>query len=471
MRAEHPDPFMVLGLHELDGRLVVRTLIPGAETVEVIDAASGTAVSRLERVDDGGLFAGFLPRKKQRFAYRLKARRGDDCWEIDDPYRFSPVLGALDEHLISEGAHLDLDRRLGAHRIVHEGVTGTHFAVWAPNAARVSVVGDFNAWDGRRHMMRRRGVSGVFEIFAPGVGDGDAYKYEIRTRKGRLLLKADPVGFGAEAPPKTASVVRDLSVLSGTDPDWVAGREARNATTAPISIYEVHLGSWRRGDGNRYLSYRELAETLVPYVADMGFTHVELLPVSEYPFDGSWGYQPTGLFAPTSRYGSPADFKALVDAFHAAGVAVILDWVPGHFPGDAHGLAEFDGTALYEHVDPRRGFHPDWHTYIYNYDRREVANFLIANALYWPRVYGIDGLRVDAVASMLYLDYSREPGEWVPNIHGGRENLEAIAFLKRMNEIIYGRIPGITTIAEESTAWPGVSRPTDTGGLGFGYKW
>ena len=471
MQAQHGDPFSVLGLHEIGGRPVIRALVPGAEHVEVIDRASGRKISRLERIDDGGLFAGFVPRRVSRLDYLLEARRGEDRWLVDDPYRYSPVLGTLDEYLIAEGSHLDLDRRLGAHPLVHEGSAGTLFAVWAPNAKRVSVVGDFNGWDGRRHVMRRRGSSGVHEIFAPGVGEGDVYKYEICCRDGRLLLKADPLAFGAEKPPKTASVVRDLSKLPEPDSGWIAGRAARNATTAPISIYEVHLGSWRRGENNRYLTYRELAEVLVAHVVDMGFTHVELLPISEYPFDGSWGYQPTGLFAPTSRYGTAADFLELVAAFHRAGIAVILDWVPGHFPSDAHGLAEFDGTALYEHADPQRGFHPDWHTFIYNYGRREVANFLIANALYWPRVYGIDGLRVDAVASMLYLDYSRKPGEWVPNIHGGRENLEAIAFLKRMNETVYDRICGVTTIAEESTAWPGVSRPTDAGGLGFGYKW
>ena len=348
---------------------------------------------------------------------------------------------------------------------------GTHFAVWAPNAERVSVVGDFNVWDGRRHPMRRRGPTGVWETFIPGLGEGATYKYEIRGHNGYVgPLKADPVGFGSEHPPANASVVRKI-VGEFHDQDWLAGRAARHSIDAPISIYEVHLGSWRRAPGDRMLSYIELAEQLVDYVADMGFTHIELLPISEFPFDGSWGYQPVGMYAPTIRHGTPAEFRALVDAAHRKGLGILLDWVPGHFPTDPHGLGRFDGTPLYEHADPREGFHQDWNTLIYNYGRIEVANYLVSNALYWLEEYHIDGLRVDAVASMLYRDYSRKDGEWIPNKDGGRENYEAIALLQRMNTTVYGEVPGIMTAAEESTAFPGVSRPVDHGGLGFGFKW
>jgi 1,4-alpha-glucan branching enzyme len=359
--------------------------------------------------------------------------------------------------------------------MVLAGVAGVGFAVWAPNARRVSVVGDFNRWDGRRHPMRLRVECGVWELFIPGIKDGALYKYEIKARWGEVLpLKSDPFGFRAERPPSTASVVFDLNRgRAPEDPTWPAIRQRINQRDAPISIYEVHLGSWRRKpeEGNRYLTYAEMGETLVPYVKEMGFTHVEILPPSEYPFDGSWGYQPTGLYAPTSRFGTPEEFRKLVGRFHEAGIGVLIDWVPGHFPSDAHGLAWFDGTALYEHADPRKGLHRDWDTLIYNYGRNEVANYLIANAIYWIREHGVDGLRVDAVASMLYLDYSRAPGEWIPNEFGGRENLEAIRFLRRTNEIVFAEGAGATTAAEESTAWPMVSRPTYLGGLGFGFKW
>ncbi|ETA53670.2 glycogen branching protein [Rhodobacteraceae bacterium PD-2] len=469
----HGDPFSVLGLHgQPDGTLVARVFRPGAEGAQVLDA-NGKRVATLEPVSDG-LFAGPIPRRKTRFPYRLRFTRGPDTWEEGDPYAFGPVLGEIDEYLLGEGTHGSLWDALGAHVRIHDGVSGVHFAVWAPNARRVSVVGGFNDWDGRRHVMRRRGQTGVHEIFIPDLGEGAVYKYEIMGASGEVMpLKADPVGFGAELPPATASVVRDLDGYDWRDGDWMAARGAAHRIDKPISVYEVHLESWRRvpEDGNRSLTYREHAEQLVGYAADMGFTHIELTPISEYPFGGSWGYQPVGLFAPTSRFGTPEDFRAMVDAAHAAGLGVIIDWVPGHFPSDAHGLARFDGTALYEHADPKEGYHPDWNTLVYNYGRTEVRNFLISNAKFWAEEYHIDGLRVDAVASMLYRDYSRKEGEWVPNEHGGRENLEAISFLRQMNEQVYAACPDIMTIAEESTAFPGVSAPTDHGGLGFGFKW
>jgi 1,4-alpha-glucan branching enzyme len=388
---------------------------------------------------------------------------------LKDPYSFRRILSDFDLYLLGEGNHLKLYDKLGAHITEMEGVAGVAFVVWAPNAKRVSVVGDFNAWDGSRHVMRVHG-NGYWELFVPGARAGDKYKYEIVGRDGQLLpLKSDPIAFGGEMRPSTASVVVDAAALPRPAPAPIG----INALDKPMSIYEVHLGSWRRkGDnGQFWLNYREIAEQLPAYCADMGFTHVELLPVSEHPFDGSWGYQPTGLFAPTSRFGSPADFAIMIDAFHKAGIGVLLDWVPGHFPDDPHGLANFDGTALYEHADPRQGRHMDWGTLIYNYGRVEVTNFLIANALFWVDRYGVDGLRVDAVASMLYLDYSRPAGGWVPNKHGGRENIEAVDFLRRTNTQLFGQFPNATTAAEESTAWPQVSRPVDAGGLGFGYKW
>jgi len=404
-------------------------------------------------------------------AYRLRAKAGDSAWEFDDPYRFGPVMGELDEYLLGEGTHRRLWHVLGAHPIRHQDAEGVHFAVWAPNAQRVSVVGAFNGWDGRRHPMRRRGATGVWEIFVPGLAEGEVYKYELRAPDGTILpLKADPVGFGSEHPPANGSVVRRIERGDWGDAGWMDYRPQANGIDAPISIYEVHLGSWKRAPGDRPLSYHELGD-LVNYAADMGFTHIEMMPVSEHPFDGSWGYQPVGLFAPTIRHGTPREFAALVDAAHKKGLGVILDWVPGHFPSDAHGLGRFDGTALYEHADPREGFHQDWNTLIYNFGRVEVANFLISNALYWLEEFHVDGLRVDAVASMLYRDYSRKAGEWVPNKDGGRENYEAIEMFRRMNATVYGEVPGILTVAEESTAFPGVSRPVDAGGLGFGFKW
>ncbi|MEP5728624.1 MAG: 1,4-alpha-glucan branching protein GlgB [Sulfitobacter sp.] len=469
----HADPFAVLGQHVHDGKIWHRAHNPEADAIEVLDAKTGRKVASLDKVRDG-LFTGVVPRRKKPFAYRLRITKGTHAWEVIDPYQFGPVLGELDEHLIAEGAHLGLWNVLGAHVMEHGGVAGTHFAVWAPNASRASVVGDFNGWDGRRNPMRQRGQTGVWEIFMPGLGDGEAYKYELLGAQGELLpQKADPFGFGAEHPPKTASVVRKLDGHTWGDKKWMNKREARHRIDQPISIYEVHLGSWKRvpEEGNRPLSYHEHAEQLVGYVKDMGFSHIELMPISEFPFDGSWGYQPVGLYAPTIRHGTLNEFRAFVDACHAADIGLILDWVPGHFPEDEHGLGKFDGTPLYEHADRKEGFHPDWNTLVFNYGRAEVSNYLVANALYWLSEHHIDGLRVDAVASMLYRDYSRKEGEWIPNKDGGRENLEAIDFLRRTNTVAYGQMPGIVTIAEESTAFPGVSAPVDHSGLGFGFKW
>ncbi len=478
--ADHSDPFSILGMHKDQGagtdRLVVRAFLPQARKVGVVDSATGQVVADLPQVREQGFFAGPVLGRQQAFRYRLRLLPygSEETYDIEDPYRFGPVLGQLDIHLLVEGTHLRAFEKLGAHTMTVDGVAGTAFAVWAPNARKVSVVGDFNGWDGRRHPMRCRYECGVWEIFMPGVGSGDVYKYELKDRFGNQLAeKADPCAHQAEIPPRTGSVVPDETEYQWQDVSWMQTRGNRNDRDAPVSIYEVHLGSWKRKpeEDNRYLTYRELADDLVPYVKDMGFTHVELMPVHEYPFDGSWGYQPVGLFAPTSRYGKPNDLKYFIDVCHQAGLGVLIDWVAGHFPTDPHGLVYFDGTHLYEHSDPRLGMHMDWNTLIYNYGRREVRNFLLSNALYWMEEFHVDGLRVDAVASMLYLDYSRKEGEWIPNMFGGRENLEAIDFLKRMNELVYGHNEGVMTVAEESTSWPMVSRPTYLGGLGFGYKW
>jgi 1,4-alpha-glucan branching enzyme len=472
--ARHSDPFAFLGMHQVNDELVVRALLPGADEVAIIDATTREAVGTADSVHPDGFFVAEIAGRSERFPYRLRARWGDQTHEFDDAYRFPPVLGDVDLHLLVEGRHLDSYRRLGAHVTTMEGVDGVAFAVWAPSAQRVSVVGGFDAWDGRRLPMRKRHAGGFWEIFVPGIGPGEVYKYEIVGPDGVVLpLKADPYASQAEHPPRTASIVAPPDPFPWQDGEWLAHRATANDRASPISVYEVHLGSWRRdlAEGGRYLTYRELADQLVPYVAELGFTHIEIMPVTEYPFDGSWGYQPVSLFAPTSRYGTPDDFRFFVDACHRAGIGVWLDWVPGHFPTDAHGLARFDGTALYEHADPRQGLHRDWGTLIYNYGRREVANFLLSSALCWIREFHIDGLRVDAVASMLYLDYSRQPGDWIPNMYGGRENLDAIAFLRRMNEVVFGEGTGATTVAEESTAWPMVSRPVYVGGLGFGFKW
>jgi len=466
----HSDPFSVLGPHGTGKNRTVTAFDPGVGALSVIADGKTHPLRPVEGAT--GVFSGKVPGKG---AYKLAAVAHDGAvHEYDDAFRFGPVLGEVDEYLLGEGTHLRLWHALGAHVILHEGAQGTHFAVWAPNARRVSVAGDFNFWDGRRHVMRRRGPTGVWEIFVPDVLEGARYKYEIIGSEGQPVpLKADPVGFGSEHPPETASIVRDIAGYGWKDADWMDTRHGRQARTAPISIYEVHLGSWRRryDDGGRPLSYKEAADDLVNYAHDMGFTHLELLPVSEHPFDGSWGYQPVGLFAPSIRFGPPHEFRDLVDAAHRRGLGVLVDWVPGHFPVDDHGLGRFDGTHLYEHADPKEGFHQDWNTLIYNFGRSEVANFLISNALYWLEEYHVDGLRVDAVASMLYRDYSREEGQWIPNEYGGRENLEAINLMQRMNSTVYREVPGIMTAAEESTSFPGVSHPVDGGGLGFGFKW
>jgi 1,4-alpha-glucan branching enzyme len=467
---DHPDPFSFLGIHPAeDGGFVVRVLLPGASTVEVV-SYGGDALGELERIHQNGLFAGAVA---ERVPYRLRvAWEGGGEAEVEDPYRFPALLCEQDLYLFGEGNHLKLYEKLGAHPMELEGVAGTSFAVWAPNARRVSVIGDFNFWDGRRHAMRKHPAAGVWEIFIPELGEGALYKYEIRGPNGDLLpQKADPFGFRAERLPGTASVVHGIGNYEWDDAAWMEERESKTALEAPMATYEVHLGSWRRNSDGSYYTYGQLVEELVPYVAEMGYTHVEFLPPTEHPFDGSWGYQPLGLYAPTTRFGTPDDFKHLIEAFHRAGIGVIIDWVPAHFPEDPHGLGLFDGTHLYEHADPRQGRHPDWGTLVFNFGRGEVRNYLLCNALFWVSEYHIDGLRVDAVASMLYLDYSREQGEWLPNVHGGNENLEAVAFLQRTNELVFGRHPGATTLAEESTAWPMVSRPTSMGGLGFGYKW
>lgn len=469
----HGDPFSLLGAHRSPepGMHVLRAFLPGAYAAWAVAITDGKPFV-LDQIHAEGFFAGLIPDEVAAQGYRMQA-----AWptgvpvEFNDPYRFPPLLGEMDAHLLAEGTHRHIYDVLGAHPRTIEGVRGVAFAVWAPNAQRVSVVGDFNSWDGRRHPMRLRPECGVWEIFLPGIGAGELYKFEIRTHSGEILLKADPAGRQMEQPPATASRVVAPSEHDWQDDDWLARRAGRSALDAPMSIYEVHLGSWRRNHDGRPLSYCELADALVSYVADMGFSHVELMPVSEFPFDGSWGYQPCGLFAPTSRFGTPDEFRALIDRFHQADIGVILDWVPGHFPGDAHGLARFDGTCLYEHEDERMGRHRDWDTLIYNYGRREVANFLISNALYWLKEFHIDGLRIDAVASMLYLDYSREEGDWIPNAFGDNRNLDAITFLQELNKCLYTECPGIVTIAEESTSWPLVSRPPEMGGLGFGYKW
>ena len=464
----HADPFSFLGPHKVGASRVVRCFQPGADAVDLIDG-DGQLLARMERQGSGDVFIGPLPPRSRR--YRLRIANEHGTFETEDPYRFPSPLGELDLHLIGQGQHQRLYDKLGAHPVKLLGVEGVHFAVWAPNASRVSVIADFNEWDGRRHVMRVHPDIGVWDIFIPGAGLGDRYKFELLDAAGELLpLKSDPYARFSESPPGNASVVYE-SRHAWQDDDWMSGRGRAMALDRPQSTYEVHLGSWRRNalEGNRWLSYRELADELVDYVSDMGFTHVELLPVAEHPFDGSWGYQPVGLYAPTWRFGEPDDLRYLVDRFHQAGIGVIVDWVPAHFPRDPNGLGRFDGTALYEHEDPRRGEHTDWDTLIYNYGRNEVINYLVSNALFWVDEFHFDGLRVDAVASMLYLDYSREPGEWLPNEEGGNENLEAVAFLRRLNEEVHQR--GAVTIAEESTAWPGVSRPTYMGGLGFSYKW
>ena len=475
-RGLHADPFSVLGPHgvERDGirGLVIRTVRPSASDVSVRSLVDSRLIGMV-RLHPEGVFEAFLPHaSRETFDYRLHIEEPGGAVEIDDPYRYGPVFTDFDQHLFAEGTHLRSFERLGARPLTHGLATGVHFAVWAPNARRVSVVGDFNGWDGRVHPMRALVDSGVWEVFIPGLGVGDRYKFEVLTAQNAVVLKSDPCGRYYETPPLTASVVWKADEYRWTDDDWMTARAGQKMLFArPMSVYEIHLGSWRRGPEGRFLTYRELARDLVPYVRDLGFTHIELLPVMEHPFAGSWGYQVIGFFAPTSRFGTPEDFKWFVDACHRGGIGVILDWVPGHFPKDQHGLARFDGTALYEHADPRQGEHQDWGTLIFNYGRPEVRSFLLSNALYWIEEFHVDALRVDAVASMLYLDYSRKAGEWVANKFGGRENLEAIEFLQQLNTVVGAAHPDVSIIAEESTSWPSVSRPVHLGGLGFAYKW
>ncbi|HUV22681.1 MAG TPA: 1,4-alpha-glucan branching protein GlgB [Gammaproteobacteria bacterium] len=466
-QGRHGDPFAILGPHGTRKDWTLRSWQPQAQAVEVL-GADDEILASMERVHADGLFAAQLPLPV--VSYRLRLHENGHSHVIDDPYRFASPLGDLDRHLMREGKLQDLAHKLGAHPMQVDGVSGVHFAVWAPNASRVSVVGLFNGWDGRRHVMRRHPTGGVWDIFIPSLCPGDYYKFELLDAAGKLLpLKADPFARHMEQAPGNASIVY-TDDYQWQDNDWLIARQTSSTLDQPMSVYEVHLGSWRRHvQDNQPLSYRELADSLVDYVRDMGYTHIELLPVSEYPFDGSWGYQPVGLFAPTSRFGNPADFKFFIDCCHRQGIGVIMDWVPAHFPRDEFGLGQFDGSHLYEHADPRQGSHPDWGTLIFNFGRPEVSNYLIANAVFWVEEYHIDALRVDAVASMLYLDYSRDDGAWVANQYGGNENLEAVEFLRRMNERVH--LCGAITIAEESTAWPGVSHPVYKGGLGFSYKW
>jgi 1,4-alpha-glucan branching enzyme len=470
--AEHHDPFSRLGIHADDLTCFVRTIRPDAVSARIIplEGKPRTPIA-MHRVGDTCVFEAetstdFPRNYRVEYTFESGALRTEE-----DPYRFGRMLSEFDAHLFREGQLWALHHHFGAQLREIDGVLGTAFTVWAPNAQRVSVVGDFNDWDGRRHAMRMLWDCGVWEIFVPEVGEGAHYKFEIRTREGATILKSDPLAFFSQNGVQNASLVTERKRFKWTDSAWIETRHSANWHQRPVTVYEVHIGSWRRNPDGTHLTYRQLAEQLVPYVAELGFTHLELLPVAEHPFEGSWGYQITGFFAPTSRFGNPDDFRYFVDTAHRHGIGIILDWVPGHFPKDANGLACFDGTHLYEHSDPRQGEHMDWGTLIFNYGRNEVRNFLIANALYWIEEFHIDGLRVDAVASMLYLDYSRKPGEWVPNRHGGRENLDAIYFLKRFNEIVFERFPDVMTIAEESTAWPAVSRPTYSGGLGFSFKW
>ncbi len=487
VRGEHSEPFRILGPHwtEKAGKqsLAIRVLRPGAREVSIVWVENQKTFPAAP-IHPEGLFEAILPADLPKLvsggevapcAYKVRLRFGDDnVTEGFDPYAFPAFLTEYDLHLIGEGAHYLKYEILGAHVREVSGTRGVHFGVWAPNARRVSVVGDFNSWDGRVHPMRNRGVSGTWEIFLPGLQEGALYKFEILSQSGEsLALKTDPYGFTSEMRPKTASVVYNIDRYQWNDSAWLEARAGRDWQHSPMTIYEIHAGAWRRRttEGYRWLTYRELAEELIPYVKGLGYTHIELMPIMEHPFDGSWGYQTVGYYAVTSRYGSPADFMYFIDRCHQQGIGVILDWTPAHFPRDAHGLAYFDGTHLYEHADPRKGAHPDWGTLVFNYGRNEVQNFLLSNALFWMDKYHMDGLRVDAVASMLYLDYSRNAGEWIPNQYGGRENLEAIAFIRRLNEVLHTRHPGALTIAEESTAWPAVSRPTYVGGLGFDLKW
>jgi 1,4-alpha-glucan branching enzyme len=471
---EHSDPFRLLGPHRVGDGLEIRVFRPDARRIDIVLDQHPEEPIAAQKIQQDGFFCATVRNATRDLPYHIRVTAWDGSHYLTrDPYQFGPIMGEVDLHLFAEGQHWNIYDKFGAHLRTIGDATGVYFAVWAPNAQRVSVVGDFNGWDGRVNPMRKLIGSGVWELFLPGIKQGTHYKFEIRAQTGALLLKSDPFAFFNQHGKSTASLVYDLERYHWNDGGWMESRRTRNWPGSPISIYEVHLGSWRRKaeEGNRHLSYLELTETLLPYVLEMGYTHIELLPVAEHPFEGSWGYQVTNYYAPTSRFGTPDEFRHFIDKCHQVGIGVILDWVPAHFPKDAHALAEFDGTHLYEHMDPRQGEQQDWGTLIFNFGRNEVRNFLIGNALFWLDKYHIDGLRVDAVASMLYLDYSRQPGQWIPNVYGGRENLDAIYFLKRFNEVCYEHFPGIMTIAEESTAWPGVSRPTYLGGLGFGFKW
>lgn len=462
------DPFAYLGIHQTEPKgVIIRAYLPEAISVTVIDNKS-KPLAQMAKIDDRGFFIALLPSKKTNLSYRLLVEYANTTIEVEDPYRFQSHFSDLDNWLLSEGTHVRPYEKLGAHLVTQSGVSGIHFSLWAPNAKRVSVVGDFNFWDGRRHPMRFHVNSGIWDIFIPNTKAGTLYKFEILDRNGDLRLKSDPYAFSAQFRPDTASVASGLPAKVKTN----AKRQRANDPDQPISVYEVHLGSWRRNlENNYWLNYEEIADELIPYVKEMGFTHIELLPISEFPFDGSWGYQPTGLYAPTSRFGSPDGLRTLISKAHEAGINVILDWVVGHFPTDEHGLTYFDGTHLYEHADPKEGYHQDWNTLIFNYGRNEVQNYLSGNALYWIERFGIDALRVDAVASMIYRDYSRKDGEWIPNKYGGRENLEALDFLRKTNKMLAEQKSGGSTIAEESTAFAGVSHPVEENGLGFNYKW
>ena len=476
VNGEHSDPHTVLGMHEMeeDGRkaVVVRAFLPHAAGITVIDYANKRKKYPMERLHADGFFEVTIADREEWFRYQLEYTDADgNTWRSYDPYSFSPTLSEFDRHLFGAGTHYEIYEKMGGRLMTHEGARGAAFSVWAPNAKAVSVIGDFNNWDARRSPMRRLGESGIWELFLPAAAEGDKYKFHVTQCDGRVVDKTDPYGVYAEVRPNNASVLYPLKRYKWKDRRWMTARKKYNFKTAPMNIYEVHLGSWKRAEGDRFLTYTELAEQLIPYVKEMGYTHIEMLPVEEHPFDGSWGYQVTGYYAPTSRYGSPDEFKQFVDACHQNGISVILDWVPAHFPKDDFALARFDGTALYEHQDPRLGEHIQWGTYIFNYGRKEVANFLLANALYWMDIFHIDGLRVDAVASLLRLDFCKEEGQWLPNVYGGSENLEAIEFLKHMNSVIAEREPGALMIAEDSTAWPGVTKKVDEGGLGFSLKW
>ncbi|MEE8452052.1 MAG: 1,4-alpha-glucan branching protein GlgB, partial [Thermoguttaceae bacterium] len=479
VEGRHENPFELLGPHEIQEggskALAVRAFLPDSDRAWVVDPDEGNEPRAMQRIHPAGLFEAICPHPGEDGPNRYMIRtadRGGKKTTMHDPYSFPHLLSDYDLHLLNEGTHWQCYERIGAHLRTIDGVEGVNFTVWAPNATSVGLVGDFNAWDGRRHPMRKHRPSGFWELFVPELGEGTLYKFQVRHQH-EVFEKSDPFGFAAEVPPLTASKVVDLDSYRWSDSEWLGRREETKWLEEPLSIYEVHLGSWRRpgDDPTRWLSYRDLAHQLVDYIGEMGYTHIELLPVSEHPLTASWGYQTVGHYAVTSRHGSPQDFMYLVDLCHQADIGIILDWVPAHFPRDGHGLRQFDGTALYEHADPRQGEHRDWGTLIFNYGRHEVRNFLVSNALFWMDKYHIDGIRVDAVASMLYLDYSREEGDWIPNEFGGRENLAAITFLKELNEQVHLQHPGVLTIAEESTAFAGVSRPTYLGGLGFSLKW